>query len=304
MRVDIVDVCARDGLQNDAVLVSTEQKLELIRRLIAAGIRSLEVTSFVNPARVPQMADAEALCAALPDVPGVRYAGLVLNERGYERAAATGRLHEVCVVVPLSDTFGLRNQGQRTAEAVEAARRIAQRAAADGLGCQITLAVAFGCPFEGEVPASRIGEVAAAFAKVPVSQFILSDTIGVAVPPQVIDGFAALRSAIGTVMPVRGHFHNTRNTAPANLWAALGVGVRAFDASLGGVGGCPFAPAATGNIATEDVHYLLQRSGYDSGVDLQQLIAASTWLGGVLGRALPGMLARAGGFQKHVAPTA
>jgi hydroxymethylglutaryl-CoA lyase len=296
--VDLVEVCPRDGLQNEPVLVPTDVKLQMIGRMLDAGLRHIEVTSFVNPKRVPQMADAEALCAALPRRDGTRYAGLVLNMKGYERAVATGRLHDVCAVIPVSDSFSRRNQGQTTREAIDGARAIATQARRDGLGCQLTLAVAFGCPFEGEVPVARVAEVARAIANAEPDQIVLADTIGVAVPTQVPALATAVRDVAGDAIRLRGHFHNTRNTAIANIVAGLGAGLRAFDASLGGVGGCPFAPAATGNIATEDVQYLCERMGLQTGLDLDRLIEAAHWLGGQLGRQLPGMVSRAGGFPK------
>jgi hydroxymethylglutaryl-CoA lyase len=294
--VELIEVGPRDGLQNEPSPVTTDTKLALIQRLLAAGLRRIEVTSFAHPKKVPQMADAERLCDLLPQRDDVRYAGLVLNGRGYERARATGRLHDVLVVVPVTDSFGRRNQGQSAAECVALAREVAVQAQRDGMRCQVALTVAFGCPFEGEVAAGHVADVAAQVAVSGVDEIVLSDTIGCAVPSQVAEVIAATRGRIGDAVSLRGHFHNTRNTAVANIYAALQSGVMRFDASLGGLGGCPFAPAATGNVATEDVLYLCDRMGLRSGVDLQQLIAASAWLGTVLGHPLPGMVARAGAF--------
>lgn len=294
--VQLIDVGPRDGLQNESAPVDTATKLALIGRLVDAGLKRVEVASFVNPKKVPQMADAEAVCAALPVRDGVQYAGLALNERGYERALATGRLFEVGVAVCASDTFGLRNQGQTVEDGIAIVNAIAARARKDGIHCAITIPVAFGCPFEGEMPISRIADIAARIAVSRPGEIVLADTIGVAVPRQVTATIEAVRERIGSTIPLRGHFHNTRNTAVANVAAAFEAGVTRFDASVGGIGGCPFAPAATGNVATEDLAYLFLRSGADTGIDLAKLNDTSHWLGTQLGRALPGMVSRAGGF--------
>lgn len=294
--VELIEVAPRDGLQNESVPVDTATKLELIKRLLDAGQRRIEVTSFVHPKKVPQMADAEALCAQLPDVADARYAGLVLNERGYERARATGRLHEVCFVVCASDAFGQRNQGQSIEQGLAVTDAITRAAKRDGLTTSATITVAFGCPFEGEVHPSRVVEIAEALAAQQPDEIVLADTIGVAVPSQVSALIAAIRARIGDRVMLRGHFHNTRNTAIANIVAALQAGVTRFDASVGGVGGCPFAPAATGNVASEDVAYLLRRMGVPLTVDLVKLNQTAHWLGEKLGRTLPGMVSRAGDF--------
>jgi isopropylmalate/homocitrate/citramalate synthase len=294
--VELIEVAPRDGLQNESVPVDTATKLELITRLLDAGQRRIEVTSFVNPNKVPQMADAEALCERLPHHAGARYAGLVLNQRGYARAHATGRLHEVCLVVCATDTFGQRNQGQTIAQGIAETSAIVRAARADGIASSVTVTVAFGCPFEGEVDAARVVDIAQALAEQQPDELVLADTIGVAVPTQVASLIAAVRARIGDRLPIRGHFHNTRNTAIANIVAALQAGVSRFDASVGGVGGCPFAPAATGNVASEDVAYLCQRMGLALPVDLGRLNETARWLGDRLGRPLPGMLSRAGGF--------
>ena len=295
-RVSLIEVPPRDGLQNEQAQFSTQTKLELVQRLIAAGLRRIEVCSFVNPQRVPQMADAEALCAALPQAPQVSYTGLALNRRGFERAAQTGRLHEIGVVVPATDSFARRNQGASTEELTQLAVELCREAARAGLRCTPTIAVAFGCPFEGAVTQERIVAIARALAETHPYELVLADTIGVAVPRQVRALVAAVRRAIGESIPLRGHFHNTRNTAVANVYAALEAGVDRFDASVGGVGGCPFAPAATGNVATEDLWYLLDRMGLDTGIVPDELIRTAQWLGQQLGRPLPGMVSRAGGF--------
>ncbi|OJU22175.1 MAG: hydroxymethylglutaryl-CoA lyase [Sphingomonas sp. 66-10] len=284
--VEIVEVAARDGLQNENSVVSTAAKLELIDRAIRAGARRLEVTSFVNPARVPQMADAEAVVAGLPRRDDVTYIALVLNRRGAERALASGvdELGAVCVA---SDTFGIRNQGQTAAESLAVACETVALARAAGRAAQITIATAFGCPFEGEVPIDRVVEMAKRAADAQPREVALADTIGVAVPAQVTEAVTLVAEAIAP-LPVRAHFHDTRNTAIANVWAAIGAGARVIDAALGGLGGCPFAPGASGNVATEDVLYLLDRSGIATGYDRTLAIDTASWLTGLIGRDLSG----------------
>ncbi len=290
--VEIVEVSARDGIQNEQTILSLDTKLDLIARASAAGARRLEVTSFVNPARVPQMADADALAAALPRG-GARHIGLVLNRRGFDRALAGG-LPEVNAVVVASDTFSRRNQGVDTAGGLAVWADIA--AAARGrVAAGVTIGAAFGCPFEGEVPLARLMQVAEAAVAEGPSELALADTIGVATPRDVADRVGAVASAFPGI-PLRLHLHNTRNTGIANVWAGYQAGVRVFDASLGGTGGCPFAPRATGNVATEDVIYLFERAGIRTGWDLDAAIAAAAWLEGVLGHSLPGMVMKAGGF--------
>jgi len=293
--VTVLEVSPRDGLQNEPELLSTAQKLELIDHALDAGCTRIEVTSFVHPARVPQMADAEAVCAGLPQRGDVAYSGLVLNRRGFERARATGRLQEICMVVPASDTFGARNQGQRIDESVDVGLEVLADARRAGLKTTATIAVAFGCPFEGEVPIERVVSVALRLAAAQPDEIALADTIGVGVPSQVCDAFAALRAALPD-MRLRAHFHNTRNTGIANAFAALTCDVATLDASIGGIGGCPFAPNASGNIATEDLVYMLDRMRVGNEVDLERVLTASRWLAGALGKPLPSMVARAGGF--------
>lgn len=295
-QVTLLEVSPRDGLQNEAGVMATADKLELIADAIRAGAKRIEVTSFVHPKKVPQMADAEAVCAGLPEAPDVRFTGLVLNRRGLDRALATGRLHEVGMVVPASDTFGMRNQGMDVEAALAAAEEVIVAARQGGIGVQVTLAVAFGCPFEGEVPADRVLAMASRLAAAAPDEICLADTIGVAVPSQVLHLFPAIRAAIGPAMPLRAHFHNTRNTGFANAFAALQADVSVLDASIGGIGGCPFAPKATGNIASEDLIYMLERMGVETGVSLEGLIAAAERLRERLGRPVPGLLSKAGGF--------
>lgn len=298
-QVQIVEVGARDGLQNEKEVIGTADKLGLIERMIAAGVRRLEVASFVNPARVPQMADGEAVIAALPDRADVSYIGLCLNERGVLRAIASRAggqrgVDEAGCVLVASDTFGQRNQGQTIAQGIEENRAMLRLAASEGLVPQVTISAAFGCPFEGAVPPETVVALAREMAEAGAVEIALADTIGVGVPAQVSDLFGRVAAAVPGIR-LRAHFHDTRGTGIANAWAAYQAGVHVLDASLGGLGGCPFAPKATGNIATEDLLYLLDRSGVTSGVDLDTAIAANAWFAGVLGRELPSRVARAGG---------
>lgn len=294
-RIEIIEVGPRDGLQNQSAILSTEDKVAMIEKLIDAGARRLEVASFVNPARVPQMADAEGVIAALPDRKDVTYIGLVLNARGVERAIQT-KIDEVGAVAIATDSFGLRNQKQTWRESVEVSCEIIERAKKAGLRAQATISVAFGCPFEGEVPLSRVVDMAKAIAKAGPHEIAVADTVGVGVPSQVKEMIAALREAVPG-MPLRCHFHNTRNTGLANAFAAAEMGVDRLDASVGGIGGCPFAPAATGNIGTEDLIYMLHRSGFETGYDLAKLNAMAPWLAGRLNLSgLPAMVSRTDPF--------
>lgn len=293
--VELVEVGPRDGLQNEAAIVSTADKLELIRRAIDYGIRRIEVTSFVNPEKVPQLADAGELVAMLPVRDDVTWIGLVLNRRGAERALATGRIDELGAVCVTSDSFGIRNQGQSSDESLAAAIEIVGLAKEAGRSGQITIATAFGCPFEGRVSIDRVVEMAKRIADARPREIALADTIGVGVPAQVSEMVGRVREAVGE-LPVRVHFHNTRGTGIANVWAAVVEGAATVDASLGGLGGCPFAPGAAGNVATEDVIYMLENSGVATGVALPQVIDAAGWLTGVMGRPLPAMVSRAPAF--------
>jgi hydroxymethylglutaryl-CoA lyase len=294
LKVEIVEVGARDGLQNEPEIASTATKVELIKAALAAGVRRIEVASFVNPRRVPQMADAEAVVAALPPSGDATYIGLVLNERGAQRALLTS-VDELGAVAVASDGFGVRNQGQTSEESVAVACEIVAMAKAAGRSGQVTISAAFGCPFEGEVDPARVVEMAAQLAQAGPREIALADTIGVAVPAQVRDLIGRVRAVIGDI-PIRAHFHNTRNTGLANAWAALEAGAATLDASLGGLGGCPFAPKATGNIPTEDLLYLLHRSGVETGIDLDAMIEAAHRLSEAMGKALPAMVSRAGNF--------
>ncbi|MFY7838588.1 MAG: hydroxymethylglutaryl-CoA lyase [Novosphingobium sp.] len=297
--ITFVEVGPRDGLQNEKTLISTADKLELVRRSIAAGARRIEVTSFVNPKRVPQMADAEDVCSGLPGAAGVSYIGLVLNAKGAERAIATGRLHELGAVCVSTDGFAIANQGQTSDESVVAAKAIVAMAKTAGLKGQVTIGAAFGCPFEGEVSEDRVVAMATALAEAEPIEVGLADTIGVADPAHVSRLVRRVVAAVAP-LPVRVHFHNTRGTGIANVWAAVEAGATVVDAALGGLGGCPFAPGAAGNVASEDVVYMLHRAGVRTGTDLSQLIAANHWLASVMDRKLPAMVAQAPAFPKPV----
>jgi hydroxymethylglutaryl-CoA lyase len=296
--VQIVEVSPRDGLQNEATFLPTPDKRELISRLVAAGVPRIEVTSFVNPSKVPQLADAAEVCANLPGGSNVAWSGLVLNDRGLDRALAAG-LGEVNLVVVATDTFSRRNQGVDTAGAVATWTRLATRARAAGVSVTLTVAAAFGCPFEGEVSVGRVREVLRACAVVMPDEVAFADTIGVGVPTQV----EALGRVAADEVPglaLRWHFHNTRNTGYVNAWTAVRCSdpdvALALDSSAGGIGGCPFAPAATGNIATADLVEMLERSGIRTGIDVDALLPLDDWLSERLGKTVPGQLGRAGRF--------
>jgi hydroxymethylglutaryl-CoA lyase len=294
-RIEIVEVGPRDGLQSEAAVLPTDAKVEFVRRLERAGLRRIEVASFVNPKRVPQMADAEAVLAALTEQRSkARYIGLVLNRKGFDRARAAG-CTEVGMAIAASETFSQRNQGCTIEEGAEAWLDIANAARSAGIRAQVTISTAFGCPFEGEVPADRVKALAQRLAAGEPDEIAVADTIGVAVPTQVTEIFGLLRASLPH-LKLRAHFHNTRNTGLANAYAAVEAGVRTLDASCGGIGGCPFAPAATGNIPTEDLIYMLHRMGMDTGVNLPALIETSQWLQQTLDHAVPGMVVKAGLF--------
>jgi hydroxymethylglutaryl-CoA lyase len=292
--ITIVDVCPRDGLQNDSVMLSTDTKVALVRKLAEAGLTRIEAASFVNPKRVPQMADAEAVLAEVIGLPGVSVSGLVLNERGFERSLAAG-LHEISFVTAASDTMAQRNQAATMAGLVAQYGNIAERANAAGQFRSVTIAVAFGCPFEGEVPLERVVGLARELAAIGLDELSLADTIGVASPRQVEERFAAVAAAVPGI-PLRAHLHNTRNTGYANADAAIRAGVTVLDSSLGGLGGCPFAPGATGNIATEDLVYMLDRDRIATGLCFEKLRQATLWLEGEMGRRLPAQTAHVGLF--------
>ena len=291
-RVRIVEVGPRDGLQNEKTLFEIDQKLEMIRRLEAAGARRMEVVSFVNPRRVPQMAGAEEIMAALPPAEGRSRIGLVLNMKGWERCVAAG-CDEANVVVCATDGFGIRNQGASVDEQVKTLGDIMAVRRKEEPPVTMTVSVAFGCPFDGEVPEDRVIEIVKAAADMRVAEIALADTIGVADPWTVRRRIEAARKAAGHI-PLRLHFHDTRNTGLANAYAGVEAGVTVLDASVGGLGGCPFAPGATGNIATEELVHMLEDMGISTGIDLAKLIAAAQLAEGLLGRTLPSGVLRAG----------
>jgi isopropylmalate/homocitrate/citramalate synthase len=291
--VTICDVGPRDGLQNEEKHLDPETRAELVNRLAAAGLPRIEAVSFVNPARVPQMAGAEEVVAGIDRQDGVVYAGLVLNERGYDRLAATG-LDEVHVAFAATETFNRRNQNASPEESLEAAAAIVGRAHADGLRATVTIGVSFGCPFEGAVDPGRVLGFAERLAAAGADEIVFADTVGVGVPRQVRE---LVSGATGLGPPIGVHLHNTRNTGFANAYAALDAGATVLDASVGGIGGCPFAPRATGNICTEDLVYMLNGEGVETGIDLDALIDIAAWLEGLLGRQLPGQVYRAGSFE-------
>ena len=295
--IEFVEVGPRDGLQNEPEMLATADKLALIGKSIDAGARRIEVASFANPKRVPQMADAEDVCAGLPERDDVTYIGLVMNERGAERAIATRRIDQLGVVVVATDQFAMANQGQTSDGSVQVALNIMKNATALGLTAQVTIAASFGCPFEGEVAEARVIEIAQRLSDARPVEISLADTIGVANPAHVARLVKGVREAIAPI-PVRVHFHNTRGTGLANVWAAVDAGASVVDASIGGLGGCPFAPSTAGNVASEDVVYMLERAGISTGMDLEKLIATSGWLGDVMSKKLPGLVSKAPAFPK------
>ncbi len=292
MRVTVCDVAPRDGLQNESAILAPETRAELVNRLAAAGLPRIEAVSFVNPARVPQMAGAEEVVEAIDREAGVVYAGLALNERGYDRLLQTG-LDEVHYAFASTETFNQRNQNATVEESLQAAERIVERAHADGIRATVTIGVSFGCPFEGAVDPGRVLEMAERLAAAGSDEIVFADTVGVGVPKQVRH---LVGEGVRLGVPIGVHLHNTRNTGFANAYAAVEEGASVLDASVGGIGGCPFAPKATGNICTEDLVYLLHGDGVETGIDLDALIGISEWLEGVLGRQLPGQVYRAGAF--------
>ena len=294
--IDVVEVGPRDGLQNEPALFSVEQKVEFIGRLEAAGVRRVEAVSFVNPKRVPQMAGAEEVMAALPrDVTRSRI-GLALNLRGWERAVAAG-CDEVNAVVSASDGFGVRNQGAPVQDQLRVMREIAEANAGLPIGpkLSLTISVAFGDPFDGEVSEAAVVAIVRTASEAGYREIALGDTIGAADPWTVRRRVEACRAAAPEAR-LRMHFHDTRKTGLANAFAAVEAGVDVLDASCGGIGGCPFAPKATGNIATEDLAWMLERAGFSTGLDLDALIRTAEWLEGPLGKPTPSGLRRAGRF--------
>jgi hydroxymethylglutaryl-CoA lyase len=293
--IEIVEVGARDGLQNEPAILEAPDKTEFIRRLEACGARRIEAVSFVNERRVPQMAGAEAIMAALPRAEGRSRIGLVLNERGWDRAVAAG-VDEANVVVCATDGFGVRNQGAPvTAQMAALATIVGRQRTEGGPPVSVTFSVAFGCPFDGEVSEDQVVALAREAAALGVGEIALADTIGVADPWTVRRRIEAVRKAAPDAR-LRMHFHDTRGTGLANAYASVEAGVSVLDASCAGLGGCPFAPNATGNIATEDLVYMLERGGFETGYDLAALIDAGRWIGEKIGKAPISSLSRAGPF--------
>src|SRR3712207_6608791 len=291
--MQIVDVGPRDGLQNEERILPPETRGELCDRLAAARVPRVEGASFVNPKKVPQMAGAEDVVAAVDRRPGTSYAGLVLNEKGYERAVQAG-VDEVRYAFPVTETFAERNQNTTVADATDLARRLTERARLDGVRVSIILSAAFGDPFEGRVEPGHVLGIAEVVSSANPDEIVLADTIGVGVPKgvrELVEGTLAFGTTVGC------HFHDTRNTGMATAVAAVESGATVLDASVGGTGGCPFAPRATGNIATEDLVYLLHGMGYETGIDLGALIEVAAWMARQLGKELPGQVYKAGTFE-------
>ena len=296
--VRIVEVGPRDGLQNEANLVRTATKLALIERLAACGLRSIEATSFVSPKWVPQMADASEVYAGLRRHPGVAYPVLVPNEAGYERARAVG-VEEIAIFGAASEAFSRKNINASIAESLERFRPVCERAKADGVRVRGYVSTALGCPYQGDVPLAEVVRVARALDELGCYEISLGDTIGVGTPRAA----RAMLQAVADVIPMERlavHFHDTRGQATANVYACIEAGVRVVDASVGGLGGCPYAAGASGNVATEDVTYLLQGLGMHTGIDLDALVDTARWISGELGREVGSKLGRAGTFHARM----
>lgn len=295
--VEIVDVAPRDGLQNESTVLETSRKIELIDRIVRSGVRRIEATSFVHPQHVPALADAEDVMKMVTRRFDTSYIGLVLNDRGLERAI-DAKCDEINCVVPATDTFSIKNQGVTVQEAVSAWHRIAERARGEGIAPSLVISTAFGCPYDGEVEHSRVVGIVEQLLEQTPERLTLADTIGVATPRDVQSLFGTIIPMLPTGVSIGAHFHNTRNTGLANAYAALQVGVRSFDASLGGIGGCPFAPNATGNVPTEDLVYMFDRMGLKHGLDLSSLSEGAAWLRTYLGSSVTGLYSKAGPFPR------
>jgi len=296
-KVSICEVGPRDGLQSEPELLSTEVKREFITRSVNAGIKNIEVTSFVHPKKVPQMADAEELVASLPEHDDVSYIGLIMNQRGFQRAKDCG-IKEVGMVIVSTDTYNMKNQGVVTQQSIDNWLEISAEAKASGIRTNVLIACSFGCQYEGEVDPEHIALIAEKVLKGSPDIIGLADSVGVAVPNQIKKTFSLVKE-LAPNLPLRTHLHNTRNTGLANAAAAIDAGVTIIDSSTGGIGGCPFAPKATGNIPTDDLLYMLNRSGVETGVDLNQVVENSEWLETKLGRAVPAMVPKAGIFPEN-----
>ena len=296
-KVSILEVGPRDGLQSEPEILPTEIKKEFITRTINAGIKNIEVTSFVHPKKVPQMADAEKLVESLPERDDVTYIGLIMNQRGFERARDCG-IDEVGMVIVSTDTYNMKNQNVVTQQSIDNWLDIASSAKSAGIRTSVVIACSFGCPYEGEVDPEHIASIAEQILKGEPDVIGLADSVGVAVPNQVKTTFALIKDLAPTI-PLRTHLHNTRNTGLANAAAAVEAGVTIIDASTGGIGGCPFAPKATGNIPTDDLLYMLDRSGIETGVNLKEIVKTTDWLENQLGRSVPAMVPKAGIFPEN-----
>ena len=296
-KVSILEVGPRDGLQSEPEILPTEVKKEFITRTINAGIKNIEVTSFVHPKKVPQMADAEKLVESLPDRDDVNYIGLIMNQRGFERARDCG-IDEVGMVIVSTDTYNMKNQNVVTQQSIDNWLDIASSAKSAGIRTSVVIACSFGCPYEGEVDPEHIASIAEQILKGEPDVIGLADSVGVAVPNQIKTTFALIKDLAPTI-PLRTHLHNTRNTGLANAAAAVEAGVSIIDASTGGIGGCPFAPKATGNIPTDDLLYMLDRSGIETGVNLKEIVKTTDWLETQLGRPVPAMVPKAGIFPEN-----
>ena len=296
-KISILEVGPRDGLQSEPEILPTEVKKEFITRTIDAGIKQIEVTSFVHPKKVPQMADAEKLVESLPENDDVTYIGLIMNQRGFERARDCG-IDEVGMVIVSTDTYNMKNQNVVTQESIDNWLSIAAEAKSPGITTSVVIACSFGCPYEGEIDPEHIASIAEQVLEGKPDVLGLADSVGVAVPSQIKRTFSLVKELAPSI-PLRTHLHNTRNTGLANAAAAVEAGVSIIDASTGGIGGCPFAPRATGNIPTDDLLYMLDRSGVETGVDLRQVVKTTDWLEEQLGRAVPAMVPKAGIFPEN-----
>nr|MBC8226601.1 hydroxymethylglutaryl-CoA lyase [Gammaproteobacteria bacterium] len=295
-KVSLLEVGPRDGLQSEPKILPTDVKRDFIIKTMDAGIKQIEVTSFVHPKKVPQMADAEKLVESLPDRDDVSYIGLIMNQRGFERARDCG-IDEVGMVIVSTDTYNMKNQNVVTQESIDNWLRIASDAKSAGIRTNVIIACSFGCPYEGEVDPENIASIAEKVLEGEPNILGLADSVGVAVPNQVKKTFSLIKELAPNI-PLRTHLHNTRNTGLANAAAAIEAGVTIIDASTGGIGGCPFAPKATGNIPMDDLLYMLDRSGIETGVNLKQIVSTSEWLEEKLEHSVPAMVPKAGIFPE------
>tara|TARA_B110000014_G_scaffold17310_1_gene11362 strand:+ start:125 stop:1039 length:915 start_codon:yes stop_codon:yes gene_type:complete len=296
-KVSLLEVGPRDGLQSEPKILPTDVKRDFIIKTMDAGIKQIEVTSFVHPKKVPQMADAEKLVESLPDRDDVSYIGLIMNQRGFERARDCG-IDEVGMVIVSTDTYNMKNQNVVTQESIDNWLRIASDAKSAGIRTNVIIACSFGCPYEGEVDPENIASIAEKVLEGEPNILGLADSVGVAVPNQVKKTFSLIKELAPNI-PLRTHLHNTRNTGLANAAAAIEAGVTIIDASTGGIGGCPFAPKATGNIPMDDLLYMLDRSGIETGVNLKQIVSTSEWLEEKLEHSVPAMVPKAGIFPEN-----